>query len=153
MKYAACLLCVGAALLLPFPAMPICQIPQPRLVCAEYFASQLVVEATLVQTRELHEKDDTEYISAYVHTLRVNRTLSGQPAGTIRVYEGNDSGRAGFNWIRGKAYLFFYPVRQEATYGNSTAAATRGLLRKRPQRFPKSPPSKRRAATVSFTEW
>ncbi len=100
-------LCAAVALLLPLPAMSFCSVPQPRLVCAEYFASQLVVEATLVQTGELHDKDDPEGISAYVYTLRVNRALRGKTAGTIRVYEGNDSGRATFGWVPKREYLLF----------------------------------------------
>src|SRR6266849_3157429 len=101
MRCCPCLLCVAAALLLPLPAMSICSVPQPRLVCAEYFASQLVVEATLVQTSELRDE------SAYVYTIRVNRALRGKIAGTIRVHEGNDSGRATFDWVPGREYLLF----------------------------------------------
>jgi carboxypeptidase family protein len=107
MRWCLCLLCVAVALLLPLPAMSFCSVPRPRLVCAEYFASQLVVEATLVQTGELHDKDDPEGISAYVYTLRVNRALRGKITGTIRVYEGNDSGRATFGWVPGRDYLLF----------------------------------------------
>lgn len=92
---------------MPLPAMSFCNVPQPRLVCAEYFASQLVVEATLVQTRELHDIDDPEGISAFVYTLRVKRVLRGTVAGTIRVHEGNDSGRATFDWVEGREYLLF----------------------------------------------
>jgi hypothetical protein len=101
------MLSVAVVLILPLPAMALCGAPQPRLVCAEYFASQLVVEATLVQTGELHEKDDPGGISAYLYTLRVNRALRGKIDGTIHVYEGNDSGRATFDWVPGKGYLLF----------------------------------------------
>jgi hypothetical protein len=87
--------------------MAYCNVPQPRLVCAEYFASQMVVEATLIRVSSLHDKDDPEGISARVYTLRVNRIFRGKEAGTIRVYEGNDSGRATFDWVRGKQYLLF----------------------------------------------
>jgi len=87
--------------------MPFCRLPQPRLVRAEYFASQLVVEATLVETRALPNADDPLGISAYIYTLRVNRVLRGKTAATLRVYEGNDSGRAPFDWVRGKKYLLF----------------------------------------------
>ena len=69
------LLCAAVALLLPLPAESFCSDPQPRLVCAEYFASQLVVEATLLQTREVHDKGDPESISAFVYTLRVERVF------------------------------------------------------------------------------
>ena len=103
MRWYLRLLWVAVALLLPLPAMSICRVPQPRLVCAEYFASQFAVEATLVQT----EKDDPVYPSASVYTLRVNQVLRGKIAGTIRVYEGNDSGRATFDWVSGRKYLLF----------------------------------------------
>jgi len=87
--------------------MSFCSVPQPRLVCAEYFASQLVIEATLIKINELHDKDDPEAISAYVYTLSVNQSLRGKTAGTVRVYEGNDSGRATFGWVAGRKYLLF----------------------------------------------
>ena len=107
MKRCLGMLCAAGALLLPLPAEAVCSVPQPRLVCAEYFASQLVIEATLVKTTELHDKDDPGGISAYLYTLRVNRALRGKIAGTIQVYEGNDSGRATFGWLQGKEYLLF----------------------------------------------
>lgn len=87
--------------------MAFCQFPQPRLVCAEYFASQIVVKATLTQTDNLHDKDDPEGVSAYLYTLRVNDVLRGKIAGTIQLYEGNDSGRAPFDWVAGREYLLF----------------------------------------------
>lgn len=107
MKCCLRLLCAAAVLLLPLPAFSVCNVPQPRLICAEYFASQLVVEATLLQTRKLHDKDYPEFITAYVYTLRVNRVLRGKIGRTIDIYEGNDSGRAGFGWIPGGEYLLF----------------------------------------------
>jgi hypothetical protein len=107
MKYCLWLLFLAVVLLLPLPTLAFCQFPQPRLVCAEYFASQLVVEATLIQTDKLHDKDDPEGLSAYVYTLRVNQILRGKITETIQVYEGNDSGRAGFNWLARREYLLF----------------------------------------------
>ena len=101
------LLCLALVVLVPLPAMSFCEVPQPRLVCAEYFKAQLVVEATLVQTSELHDKDDPEGISAYVYTLMVNRVLRGRAVGSIRVNEGNDSGRSTFAWTPGREYLLF----------------------------------------------
>ena len=107
MKCCLRLLFVAFVLVLPLPAMAFCQFPQPRLVCAEFFASQIVVEATLTHTDKLHDKDDPEGISAYLYTLRVNQALRGKIAGTIHVYEGNDSGRAQFDWVDGREYLLF----------------------------------------------
>jgi hypothetical protein len=107
MKCCPRLLFVAVVLLLPLPAMAFCSFPQPRLVCAEYFASQIVVEATLTHTNTLHDKDDPEGISAHLYTLRVNQALRGKIAETIQVYEANDSGRAPFDWVAGREYLLF----------------------------------------------
>lgn len=96
-----------AVLLLPLPALSVCGAPQPRLVRAEYFASQLVVEATLIQTRDIHAKDDPEGVLARVYTLHVNKVLRGEVVGNIAVYEGNDSGRASFHWVPKSEYLLF----------------------------------------------
>jgi hypothetical protein len=90
----------------PF-AFAFCFVPQPRLTCAEYFASRLVVEATLVQTKIISDKGDPLGIEAHVYTLAVNKVMRGKAMGRIQVYEGNDSGRATFNWTRGKKYLLF----------------------------------------------
>ena len=94
--------------LAPAPlALALCHVPQPRLVCAEYFASPLVVEATLIQTHILGDKADPRIISAYVYTMRVNKVLRGNVKGQLRIYEGNDSGRVAFDWIAGREYLLF----------------------------------------------
>lgn len=117
MRCFLCFLFAAIALALPIPAKAFCNFPQPRLVCAEYFASQLVIEATLVQTSELHDNGDPQGISAYVYTLRVNQALRGKISGTLRVYEGNDSGRATFDWVRGREYLLFlFPSEQQGAW-------------------------------------
>jgi hypothetical protein len=107
MKSYMCLLYGVALLASTLPAMAFCNVPQPRLVCAEYSASRLVVEATLVRTRTLQERDDPQGISAHLYTLSVSRVLRGRSVGNIQVYEGNDSGRANFNWTPGTTYLLF----------------------------------------------
>lgn len=95
-------LLLGIFLLLPAgPAMGFCYVPQPRLVCAEYFASTVVVEATLVKVRTVGDKD------AFVYSLSADRVIRGDIAGAFRVYEGNDSGRASFDWKTGQKYLLF----------------------------------------------
>jgi hypothetical protein len=106
MKYY--LLFVVVALLLVPPAMPVCNVPSPRLVCAEYFASSAVVEATLVRTTAIPEKDDPEgAVAAHVYYLRVNRTLRGEIGENIRVYVRNDSARTTFDWVVKRQYLLF----------------------------------------------
>jgi hypothetical protein len=102
-------------------AMAFCWVPQPRLVCNEYFESQLVVEATLLKTVALADIRDNptenypvpEFPDAFMYTLRVNRVLRGKAAGNIRILEGNDSGRAGFVWVPGRSYLLFLDPHQD----------------------------------------
>jgi hypothetical protein len=92
--------------------MPFCLVPQPRLVRAEYFASKLVVEATLLHTRTVHDARDPELVTSHLYTLRVDRVLRGEAKMTLRVDEGNDSGRAAFDWVHGRKYLLFlFPER------------------------------------------
>lgn len=105
-------LTLAVALGLPQSAKAFCSVPQPRLVCAEYFASQLVVEATLMRTAESRnpqgEKAGTDLPApAHVYVLRVNRIFRGEVVQGIQVYENNDSGRATFDWVPGKHYLVF----------------------------------------------
>lgn len=94
-------------LLSAVPVMGLCSVPQPRLVCAEYFASTVVVEATLVDVRTISDKDDPEGISAFVYSLGAGQVFRGSMAGTFQVYETNDSGRATFDWKVGQTYLLF----------------------------------------------
>jgi len=98
--------------------MGFCNVPQPRLVCAEYFASEVVVEATLVKTRTIIDKDDPDGIQAFAFSLRTDRVLRGQINGVFRVYEGNDSGRATFDWKVGQKYLLFlFYLSTEKSWG------------------------------------
>lgn len=101
------LLFAVGALLSAVPAMGLCSVPQPRLVCAEYFASQVVVEATLVNIRTITDKDDAGGISAYVYSLRAGEVFRGSIAGILQVHEDNDSGSATFAWKVGQMYLLF----------------------------------------------
>ena len=101
--------------------MAFCQVPPPRLVCNEYFESQLVVEATLLKTVALADIRDNpnenypvpEFPDAFLYTLRVDHVLRGKVAGNIRILEGNDSGRATFAWAPGKSYLLFLDPYQD----------------------------------------
>lgn len=107
MKNCLSLLSIVITLFIPLPAMSFCRVPQPRLGCAEYFASQLVVEVTLVDIQTLHDTDDPLGISAHVYTLRVIKVFRGKIDESLQVYEGNDSGRATFDWVQGRKYLLF----------------------------------------------
>jgi hypothetical protein len=106
------LLFAALGLAMPRSAAAFCDAPQPRLACAEYFSSPLIVEATLV--RSSHEAGTAEKLDAHIYSLRVSRVLRGKPVQAVRVYEENSSGRATFDWARQTEYLLFlFPNRQE----------------------------------------
>jgi hypothetical protein len=94
-------------LLFAGPTMGVCNVPQPRLVCAEYFASKVVVEASLTKARAIRGREDPEGVLGYFYTLTPSRVFRGQIDGVFRVYEGNDSGRATFEWKVGRKYVLF----------------------------------------------
>ncbi len=102
-----CLLVAVVALLGAGSARGVCSLPQPRLACVEYFASEVVAEATLVKTGTIRYKEYPEGVAAYVYSLRADRVIRGHIATVFRVYEGNDSGRATFDWKIGRKYLLF----------------------------------------------
>jgi len=102
-----CFLLFAIMFLTADTTMGFCNVPQPRLVCAEFFASQVVVEATLLKIRSIHDKDDPEGILAFVYSLRADHLIRGNIDEVFRVYEGNDSGRATFGWKIGRKYLLF----------------------------------------------
>jgi hypothetical protein len=87
------------------PAVAVCHLPRPRLVCAEYFQSKAVVIARLAGITPL--KDSYGDVTGTYYSLTVERTLSGKAARLFRIYEGNDSGRSKFNWKTGDSYLLF----------------------------------------------
>lgn len=94
-------------------AWSVCQVPQPRVACAEYANSQAVVIAKLVSIREVVHDDD---IDGRVYTLAVSRRLKGQTEPNFQVWEENSSGRATFEWRTGIDYLLF------AAYSNGDHA-------------------------------
>jgi Carboxypeptidase regulatory-like domain len=89
------------------PAMGLCDVPQPRLVCAEYFASKVVVEASVVKVKSIHDKAEPQGVDAYDYSLRANQVIRGHIDPIFVVHEGNDSGRATFDWKTGREYLLF----------------------------------------------
>lgn len=80
--------------------MGLCAVPQPRLVCTEYFASKVVVEATLIKVTPIKDKKEPGFFEAFVYSLRADRVLRGQIDGVFQVYEENDSGRASFGALQ-----------------------------------------------------
>jgi hypothetical protein len=101
------LLLAIVALFFASPTMGICDVPQPRLVCAEYFASKVVVEASLEKVKSIHDKGDPQGVAAYEYSLHGNQVIRGHIEPIFMVHEGNDSGRATFDWKTGREYLLF----------------------------------------------
>jgi len=87
--------------------LSVCSQPQPRLVCAEYFASDLVVEGSLVRTQPVYDKRERSYRVANIYTVRVSHVFRGDNEENVSIYESNDSGRATFDWIPGTKYILF----------------------------------------------
>jgi hypothetical protein len=92
------------AVLLVRSASAVCQVPQPRIVCAEYANSKAVVIANLRATQHIAERFDTD---GQLYSLTVRTLLRGDVGTTFQIWEGNDSGRATFDWKVGTDYLLF----------------------------------------------
>jgi hypothetical protein len=103
----------SCTLLAPLHLWAVCQVPQPRLVCAEAAHSRAVVVARLESKRTVSGDSDADL---NVYGLRTVRLLRGQVPATFTVNEWNDSGRAPFDWNTGDQYLLFlsYSPRQHA---------------------------------------
>ncbi len=92
-------------------ALALCQVPRPRLVCAEYSNSQAVVIAKLSGVREVVDKDGFD---GHVYTLETSTRLRGQIDNSFPVWEENSSGRATFGWAVGTTYLLFLSYDEPA---------------------------------------
>jgi len=97
-------LAAGLAAFAPV-ARSVCQVPQPRLVCAEFANSPAVIIAKVSGIRRVVDKDD--FIEGYFYTLTTNTRLRGRIDDTFQVWEENSSGRASFGWTVGTSYLLF----------------------------------------------
>ena len=91
--------------LLGAEAVALCRVPQPRLVCAEYFRSKGVVIATLAGVTPVQDTYG-DFTGTY-YSMTVEQELRGHVPRLFRIYEGNDSGRAIFDWKVGDSYLIF----------------------------------------------
>lgn len=83
----------------------VCNLPRPRLICAEYFHSKAVVIAKLAGITTV--KDDYDDVTGTYYSLTVEQTLRGQVSRLFRVFVANDSGRTTFEWKTGSSYLIF----------------------------------------------
>jgi hypothetical protein len=99
--------------LLANQAGALCNLPRPRVVCAEYFQSKAVVVARLAGTSLV--KDSYGDVVGTYYSMTVEQSLRGQVSRLFRIYEGNDSGRAPFDWKTGNSYLLF--LREENPNG------------------------------------
>jgi hypothetical protein len=59
------------------------------------------------------------YVSANIYHTRTDRSLRGAINSQLEIYEGNDGGRAGFDWKDSQSYLLFCFVlpRREGDIG------------------------------------
>jgi hypothetical protein len=75
-----------------------------RLICAEYFNSAAVVEASLVSKRRVVPPDNGV---ADVYTMETTLTLRGHVASRFDIFEEHDSAGVSFAWEKGESYLLF----------------------------------------------
>jgi hypothetical protein len=94
---------VLAGVLAPI-ASAVCQVPQPRVVCAEYSNSKAVVIATLRASRFARIDSDTD---GHLYDFVLKTLLRGNPGSAFEVWEENSSGRATFDWKARDDYLLF----------------------------------------------
>jgi len=98
----------------------------PRLVCAEYSQSKLVVIAKL-ERKEYFEPEHRD--AYYVYSLQTTKTLRGNIGPQFRVIEFNNTGRASFYWIVGSTYLLFLDPTEDgmwSLYGCGNSAPING---------------------------
>jgi hypothetical protein len=86
-----------------------CSEPGPRLVCAEYFQSDVVVTATLLKTKLISTEDD----DTLFFTMRRNQVLHGKIAPVFKVIDCLCSGAAGVPREEGHQYLLFLSYRKD----------------------------------------
>jgi hypothetical protein len=111
-----CVLLLPFALVLVPQARPFCFYPQPRRVCAEYYATTVVVEARLLRATVNRDKQYPAGILSRNYQMSTSLILRGNIDESFQIHEENDSGRAGFYWVRGRSYLLFL------TYDKQTKA-------------------------------
>jgi hypothetical protein len=89
----------------------LCAVPQPRLLCPEYVESDAVLIAKLVNVQEAAPDG---FDPGHIYDFKLSRRLRGQVDSAFQVFEENNSGRASFDWIKGKDYLLFASYSQRA---------------------------------------
>lgn len=94
----------------------------PRLICAEYANSDVVVVAKLVAVKHHAPPDKQDW---HIYTMQAAKLLRGKIDGEFHVYEENSSGRPAFDWVKGESYVLFLTNRGDGAWwllgcGNST---------------------------------
>ncbi len=97
--------------LLPISLRAVCSRPQPRLVCAEYFDSRVVVEARLVDSEEVAASGAD--LDGQIYQMRSEKVLRGDIGSSFQVWDENSSGRAAFDWKAGSSYLLFLRFKSD----------------------------------------
>lgn len=104
----ACLT-VAANAILTARSAAVCGQPQPRLVCAEYFSSRVVVNAKLVRSRYTAPLND---IDGHYYEMQTERTFRGDIGKSFQIWEENSNGRATFDWKVGHSYILFLQTQE-----------------------------------------
>lgn len=87
-----------------------CPDPSPRLLCAEYFQSDVVVTATLLKTRLVSTEDD----DTIFYTMRTKEVLRGKIGSIFKVIDCRCSGAAGVPAEKGHQYLLFLSYKKDS---------------------------------------
>lgn len=95
---------VASTIVLSLEGSAACLLPLPRLVCAEYFRNQVVVEATLVSSEYIEPENG---MPGHFYQMKTDKVLRGNLGEEFKIWEENSSGRAGFAWQRERPYLLF----------------------------------------------
>ena len=91
--------------LLGSQASALCNMPRPRLICAEYFHSKAVVIAKLAGVTPV--KDNFDDVTGTYYSMTIEQTLRGKASRLFRVYVPNEHRPAKFEWKTGDSYLLF----------------------------------------------
>jgi hypothetical protein len=73
-----------------------------------------------------HSQTKDGFVTANIYYMHSLQVLRGDIDSNFEIYEGNDSGRAGFDWKKGHAYLLFLrpSVERKVRLGRWMAAVT-----------------------------
>ncbi len=89
----------------------LCNVPRPRLICAEYFHSPAVVIAKLAGITTV--KDDYDDVTGTYYSMTIEQKLRGKASRLFRVYVPNEHMPAKFEWKTGEPYLLFLEKQTE----------------------------------------